>query len=156
MICLEHCSAYLTMSLHDRASCVESPNLCPIYLIGTHSLSKCNKAHDQNSICRVENCTKHHHKTLHGATSPFLASVMSTDCANSLNNSAGVLLATQSIRTKNGLLHCLFDNAATCSLITRAAAQRLKLKGKGIKLTINTVTRSKPIDSNVFYIPLID
>ena len=154
--CLEHCGAYMAMSPNDRGSCVERANWCPFHLVSTHTLSNCNVAQDPTSVCGVDGCTKHHHKSLHGGNTPFLASIMSTDCVNSYHSAAGVLLSMQSIPTTDGSLNSLFDNAATCSLITRSAAQRLGLKGEPISLTINTVTGSKPIDSSIYQVPLID
>ena len=97
-------------------------------------------------------CTKHHHKTLQGATSPFLASVVSTYCANSLNNSAWVLLATRS------LSELQMAHYTVCFIILPHVVLSLvlKLKGKRMKLNIKAVIGSKSIDSNVFHIPLID
>ena len=154
--CLEHCGAYMAMDVDSRGACVERANWCPIHLIGTHTLSDCNKTSDPGSLCGINGCSKHHHQTLHGGSTPFLASIMSTGLADPFHQSPGVLLSIQSIPSNNGSVHCLYDGAATCSLITSTAAQRLGLKGEPIKLSISTVNGTKFIDSNIYHVPLID
>ena len=145
------------MSPNEQGDCVEKANLCPIHLVRSHTLADCNAAHDAKSICGIDGCTRHHHKSLHGGTSPFLASVLMTASTDSsIIEPKNVLLSMQSISSLIGLLNCLFDNAATCSLITTSAAKRLKLCGEPIKLTISTVTGSADNDSMLHCISLVD
>ena len=108
--CLEHCGAYLTMSPNQRAECLEKSNWCPIHLVGSHKLSDCNMKHDPRYICGVDGCSKHHHKTLHGSTSPYVANVLSTLGSNKkMANSDDVLMCVQSIPASGGSLNCLLD-----------------------------------------------
>ena len=67
-----------------------------------------------------------------------------------------ILLSVQSIPASEGSLNCLFDNAATCSLITETAAKSLNLVGEKINLDITTVNGTKTINSAVYHVPVID
>ena len=67
-----------------------------------------------------------------------------------------ILLSVQSIPAVGGSLNCLFDNAATCSLITETAAKTLNLVGEKIMMEICTVNGRKTIDSAIYHVPLID
>ena len=155
--CLEHCGAYMSMSANERSNCLEKAGWCPVHLLGTHQLSECNMKNDPRYLCGVDGCAKHHHKTLHGATSPFLANVLTTvDTSASTTKSDDILLTVQSIPACGLTLNCLFDNGATCSLITESAAKCLNLVGEKIKLNISTVTDTKAVDSAIYYVPLVD
>ena len=81
---------------------------------------------------------------------------MSTFGSTNPVKSENVLLLVQTISSKDGTLNCLFDNAATCSLITEAAAKRLNLVGEPMKLDITTVTGTTSVNSAVYHVPLID
>ena len=112
--CLQHFWLYMGMSPNEQGDCVEKANLCPIHLVRSHTLADCNAAHDAKSICGIDGCTRHHHKSLHGGTSPFLASVLMTASTDSsIIEPKNVLLSMQSISSLTGPLNCLFDNAAT-------------------------------------------
>ena len=155
--CLEHCGVYMAMSANDRADCLEKAGWCPVHLMGTHQLSECNMKNDPRYLCGVDGCSKHHHKTLHGATTPFAAKVLTTvDIPTATANAEDILLTVQSIPACGVSLNCLFDNGATCSLITESAAKTLNLVGEKIKLNISTVTDTKAVDSAVYYVPLVD
>ena len=152
--CLEHCGAYMAMSLDQRADCLEKSNWRPIHLVGSHKYSDCNMKNDLRYICGVDGCSKHHHKSLHGCSSPFLANVLST--TKPPGHLDDILMSVQSIPAVGGSLNCLFDNAATCSLITEAAAKSLSLVGEKIMMDISTVTGTKTIDSALYHVPIID
>ena len=157
--CLEHCGVYMAMSANERADCLERAGWCPVHLMGTHQLSECNLKNDPRYLCGVDGCRKHHHKTLHGATTPFLAKVLTTfDNHAATTNSEDILLTAQSISACGVSINTLFDNCATCSLITESSAKNLNLVGEKIKLDISTVTntKGKVVDSAVYYVPLVD
>ena len=122
--CLEHCGDYMAMSSNQRAECLEKFNCCPIHLVGSHKYSECNLKSNPRYVCGVDDCSKHHHKVLHGSTSSFLANVLSTFGTSKPSASIDyILLSSQSIPAFKGSLYCIFDNAATCSLITETAAK---------------------------------
>ena len=64
-----------------------------------------------------------------------------------------VLLLVQTIQTPSG---ALWDNGSTCSLISHAAAKRLKLVGAPMSISIKTVTGWVTIDSAACNLTLID
>ena len=145
------------MTPNERGEWIEKAYYCPIHLVGSHVLQDCNSANDAKSICGIDGCSKHHHKSLHGGTSTFIANVLATESSSfSISEADNVLLSMQTVQSQEGPLNCLFDNAATCSLITECAARRLNLRGEPLKLTITTVTGSTIIDSMLHYVPLLD
>ena len=154
--CLEHCGVYMSMSVKDRSDCIERANFCPVHMVGSHTYADCNMVNDSNYICGIDGCRKHHHHSLHGGTTPFIASVLSTQGINNSNTDTNVLLSMQTLSTNEGTVNCLFDNCATCSLITEPTAKLLNLLGEPIKLSIFTVTGSKIIDSVLYNVPLMD
>ena len=54
------------------------------------------------------------------------------------------------------IIKVLFDTASTCSMITRNLLRRLKLETRFKTLTINTITNSQSIDSEVVVLELMD
>ena len=128
--CLEHCGAYMKMSVNDRSSCVETAGWCSVHLLGSHSFSGCNNLDDARLVCGIDGCQKHHHKSLHGSTSTFIANVHATELADEVSGSDKVLLSLQSVSTKSGPANCLFDNCSSCCLITKNAAERFNLMGE--------------------------
>ena len=183
---LEHCATYMRMSANERSDCVEKAGWCPVHLLATHNLNSCTQRSDPKLICGIGDCKLHHHKTLHGSTTRFLASVSSTTYAlskeeNLLDNEhrnvsemngnvfytddlkdetcvdqENVLLVLQSVETISGKAICFFDNGSTCCLITNTAAKRLKLSGKPILITISTAIGEETIESMQYYVTLID
>ena len=160
--CLEHCGKYLEMNPNERSTVVEASSWCPIHLLN-HDLSNCNQRSDPRLGCGVSGCRKHHHKTLHGSDSNFVVSVNSTNVhseSDILPNSTGtqdnVLLQIQTIDTDSGTTTCMFDNAATCCLITYAAAERLNLHGEPVLMGIKTVAGLQNVHSHAYSFSMID
>ena len=155
--CLEHCGVYVSMSVKERSDCVEQAKWCPIHMIGTHTYADCNMKTDSRYICGINGCTKHHHPSLHGSTSPFIASVYSThsNCIPA-PNSGNILLSMQTVSMNEDTANFLFDNCATCSLITEPAAKRLNLVGESLVLELTTVTSTVQINSVLYRIPFKD
>ena len=155
--CLEHCGLYMSMSPNERGDCPVKAQWCPIHLVGSHSLAACNMAKDPKHICSIDGCTEHHHEQLHGGTSPILSNILVTGSAtSSFQEADNVLLSMQTIQSLEGTLACLFDNAATRTLITVCAARRLNLSGEPIRMTITTVSGSNTIDSLIHYVLLVN
>ena len=151
--CLEHCGAYMKMNPNERSSCVESAKFCPIHLLGSHTMADCNMQNDPKFICGINGCQKHHHKSLHQSTTPFVASINATGL--SIDNGE-VLFGIQTIETTSGNANCLFDNCSTCCLITKNAAQRMNLIGEPYSFFIKTVTGYKEIKSHAYHLKLVD
>ena len=114
--CLEHCVAYMQMRGNDGSACIEDAKWCPIHLTH-HSLSECNMTNDSRYVCGVDNCKKHHHKSLHGGSTPFLAKINATAVSQQVHSTSSadpdsVLFGSQSIQSWQGNLNILFDDAA--------------------------------------------
>ena len=161
--CLEHCGAYMRMNVNERSACVEKAKWCPVHLTGTHSLSNCNMTSDSKFICGIDNCKKHHHKTLHGGTTTFLASVNSTAISQqhtqyslSRTDPDSVLFAIQSVPSTDGEMITLFDDAANCNLIRSDAAKALNLVGEPMQMNITTAVGTRSVLSQAYKVPLID
>ena len=148
------------MSPDERSVCIETAKWCPVHLT-PHSLADCNMTNDSRYICGVDSCTKHHHKSLHGGTTPFLAQINATaasQCVHSTSSSDpdSVLFALQTIPSSEGGINTLFDDAANCCLITKDAAKSLNLLGEPMTMNITTTIGSKSITSYTYKVPLID
>ena len=151
--CLEHCGAYLSMTVDERSSCVEAAKFCPIHLLGNHQYENCTGKSESRFLCGIDGCSKHHHRTLHQSTTPFVTRVNATH----LGNAAGeVLLLVQTVNTLTGTTTVFYDNGSTCCLITFSAANRLNLIGEAITITIKTVNETKTISSFAYTITLTD
>ena len=76
---------------------------------------------------------------------------------NALNGGgAEVLLLVQQVDTNSGNIIVFYDNGSTCCLITFPAAERLKLVGEAIVISIKTAIGTKTINSYAYNITLTD
>ena len=112
------------MTANQRSDCVQNANWCPIHLTGSHDYDKCAQKNDPRYLCGVNGCVKHHHSSLHGSTTPFLATVNTMQTGQVLRNDP-VLLSMQTVPTPSGDINCFFDDGSDCSLILNSAAGRL-------------------------------
>ena len=153
--CLEHCGAYMNMTPNERSKCVESAKWCPVHLLGTHSYDDCNMTNDPKYVCGVNGCAKHHHQSLHGSSTTFVAKVNVSQLDEP--NANNVLFPIQSIPSSGGkMVNCMFDECATTSLITKKAAAELNLQGQPDILALTTVTGTQHIESFSYSLPLFD
>ena len=146
------------MKVNERSDCVENSKWCPVHLLGSHEISSCTMKNDTRFVCGINGCKMHHHRTLHGSTTSFVARVNSTsfDQRTMYDNEENVLLLIQSVQSSTGDINCFFDNGSSCCLITNAAARRLNLVGKPMCITITTVNGKEDLDSSAYYLSLID
>ena len=107
---------------------------------------------DPRFVCGIGGCQKHHHKTLHSSTTPFVAKINATK----FGNADDILLLVQTIPTMSGAINCFWDNGSTCCLITRSAAHRLNLFGEPMSITIKTVSGLQTLDSQAYQVSLVD
>ena len=156
--CLEHCGIYMRMKVKERSDCVGNSKWCPVHLLGSHEISSCTMKNDTRFVCGINGYKMHHHRTLHGSTTSFVARVNSTsfDQRTMYDNEENVLLLVQSVQSTTGDINCFFDNGSSCCLITNAAACRLNLVGKPMCITITTVNGKEDLDSSAYYLSLID
>ena len=161
--CLEHCSKYSAMTVSQRSICLQNAQWCPVHLSSTHDLNSCTLKMDPKLICGVGGCQKHHHRSLHGCTDPFVASInhvsMHINDSNSaadLSGTDNTLLAVQNIATQSGNMDVLFDNASTCCLILNSTAERLQLQGEEVVIGLETVNKDDYVHSHLYNINLVD
>ena len=160
--CLEHCTSYKVMTANQRSDCVKNAKWCPVHLSSTHDVDTCKQKSDAKYLCGVNGCTKHHHCSLHGSTTPFVASINSVQGASphvfpmpSLKNNP-TLLSMQSIPTSSGDVNSFFDDGSDVCLLLNAAAQRLDLKGEEVLMELTTCTDVVQRFTQMYHITLID
>ena len=159
--CLEHCSSYKTMTANQRSDCVKIAKWCPVHLSATHELDACKQKSDAKYICGVNGCTKHHHRSLHGSTTAFVASINSVQGASprahpisSLNSPT--LFSMQSIPTLSGQLNSFFDDGSNVCILLNAAAQRMGLVGEDVIMELTTCTDIVHRFTQMYHITLLD
>ena len=156
--CLEHCKNYMAMSPNQQSECVQQANWCPIHLSGTHDLHNCNQKNDLQLTCSVEGCTKHHHRSLHGSTTPYVVAINAVVAGDnaSITNHDNVLLSMQEVPTLSGEVNTFFDDGSTCCLILLSTTKRLGLRGEDVVLTLKTVNGDENLDTKLFCLSLVD
>ena len=158
--CLQHCESYIAMTANQRSDCIENAQFCPLHLSGTHNFENCLHKSDPRNVCGMNGCTKHHHRSLHGTTTPFIANINSLYSegpkSDVMNSNAPVLLSMQNIPTVSGNIISFFDDGSDCSLILNSAAKRLGLKGEAVVMEITTVTGVVKTDSHVYIVTIWD
>ena len=167
--CLEHCAKYEVMTANQSSDCVKSANWCPVHLSSTHDLNTCTQKNDLRLVCGINGCTKHHHRSLHGSTTPFIAQINSltvgnyehlntkvNDISTTFYNSDNVLLSMQMVSTPSGNVNCFFDDGSTCCLVLNSTAKRLGLKGKDVIMTLSTVNVESELRTKLFFLDLVD
>ena len=156
--CLQHCKSYIAMTPNQRSDCIENAQFCPIHLSGTHNFENCLQKVDPKHVCGMNGCTKHHHRSLHGSTTPFVASIntLNSEASDLMHSNAPVLLSLQTLPTRSGNIVGFFDDGSDCSLILNSAAERLGLKGEAIVMQVTTVTGVVKTNSHVYTITIMD
>ena len=117
------------------------------------------RKNDPRYICGTNGCNKHHHSSLHGSTTPFVASVNAVrtgDGESHLPPNAPVLLSMQSIPSSSGNINSFFDDGSDCTLILNSAAQRLGLRGEDIMMEVETVIGVVKTPSQVYTVTIFD
>lgn len=158
--CLEHCPSYVSMSANQRSNCVRDAQWCPVHLSPTHNLDSCTSKNDPKSICGVNACPKHHHRSLHGSTTTFVVNINSVQSENQQHSTSPlntpVLLSIQAVPTLSGLINVFFDDGSTCTLILHSAAQRLGLSGEEVEVEVTTVIAVTKTFSKIYTLTLFD
>ena len=94
------------MTVNQRSDCVQNAKWYPIHLSDTHDYDSCAQKNDLKHVCGVNGCTNHHHQSLHGSSTAFMATINTlqtglTSSEHMLPNSP-VLLSMQTIPTVAG------------------------------------------------------
>ena len=157
--CLLRSSKYESMTPNERSNCIENTKWCPLHLSSTHDYQSCTQKSSNRLLCGINGCTKHHHRSLHGSTTPFVVNI------NTINAAAGkcdatssrpVLLTMQLVSTPSGDLNAFMDNGSDCCLILNSAAKRLQLRGEAVTMSLTTCIGVVTIDSYMYQLDIID
>ena len=158
--CLEHCPSYVSMTANQRSDCVRDAQWCPVHLSPTHNLDNCTSKNDPKSICGVNACPKHHHRSLHGSTTTFVANINSVQSESEPGSTSPlhtpVLLSIQAVPTASGDINSFFDDGSNCSLILHSTADRLGLSGEDVKMEVTTVNEVTNSYSKLYTLTLLD
>ena len=71
--CIAHCEKYITLAVDDRVNIIKTSQSCAVCLHPSHKTDACKLKDSPNYICGMNQCTSHHHPTLHGSKDPFTA-----------------------------------------------------------------------------------
>ena len=73
--CIMHCEQYIMANVTQRAEWIKQAGYCVVCLHHGHKADTCAFRDRPASKCGFNNCSKHHHPTLHGAKDPYVTSV---------------------------------------------------------------------------------
>ncbi|KAJ8032137.1 hypothetical protein HOLleu_25575 [Holothuria leucospilota] len=164
----DSCRTYLAKAPEERMKAIRENKACFCCLENGHIVARCNR----KKQCGVQGCTRLHHNSLHrqgtsgtGDTSQMgnssgeqgtTASVFSVQ--NGMQTSADpCLLQLMEVKSRHGSFVTLWDSCATASLITFAAAGKIKAKGSPVKIQMTKVGgTTETVDSLKYRVPLID
>ncbi|KAJ8033541.1 hypothetical protein HOLleu_23814 [Holothuria leucospilota] len=164
----DSCRTYLAKAPEERMKVIRENKACFCCLGIGHIVARCNR----KKQCGVQGCTRLHHNSLHrqgtsgtGDTSQIgnssgeqgtTASVFSVQ--NGMQTSADpCLLQLMEVKSRHGSLVTLWDSCATASLITFAAAGKIKAKGSPVRIQMTKVGgTTETVDSLKYRVPLID
>ena len=92
------------MTPNQRSDCIDNAQFCPIHLSGTHNFENCLQKVDSKHVCGMNGCTKHHHRSLHGSRTPFVASIntLNSEASDLMHSNAPDLLSLQTLPTRSG------------------------------------------------------
>ena len=150
--CLEHCAKYTKMTANERSDCVMNSKWCPIHLSSTHAYETCTQRNDARLVCGTNGCTKHHHRSLHGSTTTFVAGINSLH----VENEDPVLLSMQEVCTQSGNVNSFWDDGSNRSLILDSTAERLGLVGEDVIMQLTTVIGDSESRTKIYTINLVD
>ena len=153
---VDQCKKFMSMSLNERLKIVKENHACYSCLKKAgrdHRAANCSRKRPCSEMVNNASCNKNHHPLLHAAT-----------------NLIGMLAST--IKTKESLLpvvsafvvgnngkreqaNILMDSGAQISLVRNDVAQRLKLKGKDVTITMTTVGgQEEEMKTKLFTVPI--
>ena len=150
------CSAFKSLSLSEKRVLVQSSRLCFRCLKFGHFARECRG----NTKCDVAGCTRRHHSLLHGdspsngqssGNSHGNAHVSRVQVCQALSTVEDVIqLPLVNVRINDAeTIVALLDPGSTCTLISSRLSKKLKLKGKTVPFTLQTVHGRKEFESQL-------
>ena len=145
------CTLYLKKNNEERVEFVKESRLCWKCLRQGHRAADCRI----KNKCGVNGCERGHHASLHSAEISEVTFNTEGRTDSSLSNHCCMIVMPLSTQNSERL-NVLWDTAATISLITFSAAEKLKLKPKmEVNLTLEkTGGVVENIKSSLYEVPL--
>ena len=165
----DQCKTFLDNSVADRYKLCKKNNVCFSCLKKAgkeHNVGTCLKRKQCSKFFHGEQCKLFHHELLHGETNskpspsppvtppshsmppnPALVSV----CTTRDHCLLPTLVADVFCNNMSHSANILLDGGAQISLITEAVAERLKLKGKPVNVTLSKVGGEKEVVATKMY-----
>ena len=154
----EDCRLFLDKNAKQRADIVKANRACFNCLVAGHTSRTCRT----RKVCSRAECGKNHHLLLHDDN--FLSNRNETNgfsakCDVS-NNQEKSLPQVMPIEVNSGSnkqeVIALWDSGSTVSLILNNVANNLKLKGKPVSITMETLGRVVKKQTNLFVMEIKD
>ena len=73
--CIAHCVKYLTLAVDDIVNIIKTSRSCAVCLHPSHQTQDCKLKDSANYVCSLDQCTAHHHPSLHGSKDPFIVKI---------------------------------------------------------------------------------
>ena len=154
----EDCRLFLDKNAKQRADIVKDNRACFNCLVAGHTSRTCRT----RKVCSKAECGKNHHLLLHDDN--FLSNRNETNCFSAKcdvsNNPEKSLLQVMSIEVNSGSnkqeVLALWDSGSTVSLILNNVAINLKLRGKPVSITMETLGRVVKKQTNLFVMQIKD
>ena len=152
---LGSCNQFLSKPLHENKRFVEKEKLCWNCLAKGHILKSC----PSKVSCRIPNCNKRHHTSLHESTQITMQANQSI-ASNNLNNNnlekkntfLQIIPITISNGTKYIKTNALVDTGSDVTLLKSDIAKKLGLNGdyKNLQIT-NAISKTSELESKHVY-----
>ena len=154
---VDQCHTFTAMSPNDRLKKVKENHACFSCLKRAgrgHRAANCSRRRLCTELVNSSPCNKHHHPLLHEANSNLigmLASAIKTE-------DALLPVVTAFVVGKNGKreeANILMNSGAQISLVRNDVAQRLKLDGKDVTITMTTVGgKEEELKTKMYEVPI--
>ena len=149
---LSNCLKFKTLSYEKKIEAIKEARACFRCLLIGHQSSKCKV----KLSCDVEGCNMRHHTLIHDPskskpiqvkTNVIKANTVSSDVPCHIESN--VLLPIVKVKINNCPVLALLDEGSTNSLIDEGLVKRLKLTGKDVNVTMDTINKSSMYQSKV-------
>ena len=154
----EDCRLFLDKNAKQRADIVKDNRACFNCLVAGHTSRTCRT----RKVCSKAECGKNHHLLLHDdnvLSNRNETNGFSAKCDVS-NNPEKSLLQVMPIEVNSGSnkqeVLALWDSGSTVSLILNSVANNLKLRGKPVSITLETLGKVVKKQTNLFVMQIKD
>ncbi|XP_071948741.1 uncharacterized protein [Antedon mediterranea] len=131
----QDCKGFKAMSMQERIEVIKQKRVCFRCLKHGHQVKTCKLGN-----CGKDGCSRKHHPLIHFPPKKEPASNTqntATSQQTSTGTDAPCILMAKSVITKGGTkVNAMFDTASTSSVILADVAEKLKLKGKPLTVSV--------------------